>query len=48
MAGADFLLHLTLPHFFFHVTTAYAILRTNGIDLAKRDFMGPVPRVTTL
>ena len=48
MAGADFLLHQTLPHFFFHVTTAYDILRTNGIDLVKRDFMGPVPRVTTL
>lgn len=48
MAGADFLLHQTLPHFFFHVTTAYDILRTNGIDLTKRDFMGPVPRVTTL
>ena len=48
MAGADFLLHQTMPHFFFHVTTAYDILRSNGLDLAKRDFMGPVPRVTTL
>jgi uncharacterized protein len=48
MAGADFLLHQTMPHFFFHVTTAYDILRTNGIDLTKRDYMGPVPRVTTL
>jgi hypothetical protein len=48
MAGADFLLHQTMPHFFFHVTTAYDILRTNGLDLTKRDFMGPVPRVTTL
>lgn len=48
MAGADFLLHQTLPNFFFHVTTAYDILRTNGVDLGKRDFMGPVPRMTTL
>jgi hypothetical protein len=48
MAGADLLLHVTLPHFFFHVTTAYDILRTNGLDLTKRDFMGPVPRVTVL
>jgi hypothetical protein len=34
-----------MPQFFFHVTTAYAILRHNGVEIAKRDFMGDVPRV---
>jgi hypothetical protein len=32
-----------LPNFFFHATTAYDILRHNGVDLGKRDFMGQVP-----
>ena len=45
MLGEDFALHQAMPQFFFHVTTAYAILRHNGVDLAKRDFMGDVPRV---
>lgn len=45
MAGEDFALHQALPQFFFHVTSAYAILRHNGVELVKRDFMGDVPRV---
>lgn len=45
MMGEDFALHQALPQFFFHVTCAYAILRHNGVELAKRDFMGDVPRV---
>ena len=48
MQGADFALHQALPQFFFHTTTAYAILRHNGVELAKRDFMGDVPRMKTL
>jgi hypothetical protein len=32
-----------MPNFFFHTTTAYAILRHNGVELGKRDFMGQVP-----
>lgn len=48
MQGADFAIHQALPQFFFHVTTAYAILRHNGVELAKRDFMGDVPRMKTL
>ncbi len=40
--GKDFLLHFALPHFFFHCTTAYDLLRHSGVTLAKRDFMGPV------
>ena len=37
----DFLLHFAMPHFFFHCTTAYDLLRHSGVALAKRDFMGP-------
>ena len=29
-----------LPHFFFHVTTAYAILRHNGVAVGKKDYVG--------
>ena len=40
--GENYLLHFLLPNFFFHTTTAYAILRHNGVDLGKGDFMkGP-------
>jgi hypothetical protein len=38
--GQSYLLHYGLPQFFFHITTAYAILRSNGIELGKRDYMG--------
>jgi hypothetical protein len=38
--GQDYLLHFCLPHFFFHCTTAYALLRHNGVELGKRDYMG--------
>jgi hypothetical protein len=38
--GQSYLLSYGLPQFFFHVTTAYAILRHNGLDIGKRDYMG--------
>ncbi len=38
--GSDYLTELALPNFYFHITTAYAILRHNGVDLGKRDFIG--------
>ena len=38
--GQDYLFKLTLPNFYFHITTAYDILRHNGVELGKRDFMG--------
>lgn len=38
--GQAYLLHYGLPQFFFHVTTAYALLRHNGIEIGKRDYMG--------
>ncbi len=40
MKGRVYLLHFCYPHFFFHVTTAYAILRHNGVDIGKRDYVG--------
>ena len=39
-AGQSYLLNYGLPQFFFHVTTAYAILRHNGVELGKKDFIG--------
>jgi hypothetical protein len=39
-SGQDYLLHFVLPNFFFHCTTAYDILRHNGLEIGKRDFMG--------
>ncbi len=41
--GQNYLNHFVLPNFYFHITTAYAILRSNGVDLGKGDFMGAVP-----
>ncbi|WP_437288927.1 DUF1993 domain-containing protein [Sorangium sp. So ce406] len=35
-----FLLHFALPNFYFHVTTTYAILRHNGLDIGKMDYLG--------
>lgn len=40
MVGHAYLCHYGLPQFFFHVTTAYAILRHNGLGIGKGDFMG--------
>jgi hypothetical protein len=38
--GAEYLLNFTLPNFYFHITTAYAILRHNGVGLGKKDYLG--------
>ncbi len=40
MSGQAYLANYGLPQFLFHVTTAYAILRHNGLAIGKRDFMG--------
>jgi hypothetical protein len=40
MLGQSYLSNYGLPQFFFHVTTAYALLRHNGLDVGKRDYMG--------
>ena len=38
--GQSYLLGFALPNFFFHVTTAYAILRHEGVALGKMDYLG--------
>jgi len=40
MNAVDYFLEQAQPNFFFHLTTAYAILRHNGVELGKRDFIG--------
>ena len=39
-AGLDYVNHVAFPNFYFHVTTAYNILRHNGVELGKADFVG--------
>jgi len=43
MSGMDYFLNSALPNFYFHLTTAYGILRHNGVEIGKRDFMGNPP-----
>lgn len=38
--GQSYLVNYGLPHFFFHTTTAYNILRHNGVEVGKRDYIG--------
>ncbi len=40
LKGGDYLLHFSMPNFYFHVTTAYDILRNSGLEIGKDDFMG--------
>jgi uncharacterized protein len=40
MRATDYFVEQALPNFFFHLTTAYAILRHNGVELGKRDYIG--------
>jgi len=42
MRGQDYFLEHAMPNFFFHLVTAYAILRHNGVELGKRDYLGPL------
>lgn len=42
--GPVYLNHFFLPNFFFHITTAYNILRHNGVELGKLDFIGSLPK----
>jgi hypothetical protein len=41
--GCDYLVGFALPNFYFHATTAYDILRHNGVDVGKMDFLGSLP-----
>jgi hypothetical protein len=43
LAGKDYLVEMATPNFYFHLTHAYAILRHNGVDLGKMDYIGSLP-----
>ena len=47
MKGADYLNHFALPNFYFHLTTAYDILRHGGVEIGKFDFLGAIPLKVT-
>lgn len=40
LAGKDYLFEMATPNFYFHITTAYSILRKNGVDVGKSDYIG--------
>lgn len=42
LLGEEFLIEHVLPNFYFHLTTAYSILRHNGIPVGKRDYLGEI------
>jgi hypothetical protein len=42
IGGEDYLLQMTIPNVFFHLSMAYAILRHNGVDVGKMDFLGSI------
>jgi hypothetical protein len=42
MTGHDYFVEHVVPNFFFHVSHAYAILRHNGVDVGKKDYLGPL------
>ncbi len=42
LKGEFFLKHYALPNFYFHLVTTYALLRHNGVDLGKADYLGPI------
>lgn len=41
-SGQDYLTKFVLPNFYFHVTAAYVILRKNGVDIGKSDYLGNI------
>jgi uncharacterized protein len=42
IGGEDYLLQVAIPNIYFHIAMAYAILRHNGVDVGKMDFLGPM------
>lgn len=43
LTGEEYALHHALPNIYFHITTAYSILRHNGVDIGKKDYLGEMP-----
>lgn len=49
MKGDDYLHSFVLPNFYFHITAAYAVLRSLGVDVGKNDYLGQIPlRLTSV
>jgi uncharacterized protein len=46
MTGADYFLEHALPNFYFHLTHSFAILRHNGVEIGKRDYLGALTQRT--
>ena len=43
LTGHEYVIHHAIPNIYFHITTAYSILRNNGVDVGKKDFLGEMP-----
>jgi len=43
LTGTEFAIQHAIPNVYFHITTAYAILRHNGVDVGKKDYLGSMP-----
>ena len=43
LSGQEYLIQHVVPNFYFHITTAYAILRHNGVNIGKRSYLGAMP-----
>ncbi len=43
LTGEQFVIHHAIPNFYFHLTAAYAILRHNGVEVGKKDYLGQMP-----
>src|SRR6266852_4503632 len=42
IGGEDYLLQITIPNVYFHIAMTYAVLRNDGVDVGKMDFLGPM------
>jgi hypothetical protein len=43
LTGKEFVIHHAVPNLYFHITTTYAILRHNGVEVGKKDYLGELP-----
>ena len=43
LTGYEYAIQHSIPNIYFHITTAYAILRNNGVDIGKKDYLGEMP-----
>jgi hypothetical protein len=43
LTGQEFMIEHAMPNLYFHVTTTYAILRHNGVEVGKKDYLGAMP-----